>query len=562
MTGADPREPHFGQPEIPHEPFAIYLAKQFIAKKGFEPAIVPEAEKLAAVSDIVLSHSDGFTLTVLCMIDRETRPGAVFDLDVDEVRQIGEACLQYTGKINRNQLPVFIRIMEIGPGSADQQQRLQLFKRSSLRAKVVPSAMIVDTVSGEVWNSDKTWVSKGVYHGFVEGLLDAPRESDADLTPPDVLVAQPSFPFLTAAILAVLFAVFAAEIIYGLGPWTKTLEPTIATLVAFGGLTQSLVLQSGEWYRLLSAPFLHVDAGHLAMNAVGLFIAGRALENLIGRAWFGAVYVVGALTGSLLSLALNPASIVAVGASGAIMGLFAAMLVISRHFPPGAIRTGLQMNAIYVLIPSLLPLAGALQGHKVDYAAHFGGAIGGAATGFVMLTVWSRTEVLPKFRQAAAAVAIAGVMALAYPVLSVSRTYQTISALIPPDMTPKTNAEMRAHATELIAQYPHDPRPRFLRAADLLGCQRSGRRGTRGPRRTCRRGRLAFDVIRSTWKRAPCHAGHRHQQGPSGRSAVDRATGMRGPQGWTDAQAARPAETVWNVNARDGEGRRSQAETG
>lgn len=486
MTWADPSEPHFGQPEIPQESFAIYLAKQFIAKKGFEPASVPEAEKLAAVSDIVLTQSDGYTLTMLCMIDRETRPGAVFRLDVDEVRQIGEACLQYTGKINRNKMPVFIRIMEIGPGSADQQQRLQFFKRSSLRAKVVPSAMIVDTVSGEVWNSDKTWVSKGVYHGFVEGLLDAPRESDADLTPPDVLVAQPSFPFLTAAILAVLFAVFAAEIIYGLGPWTKTLEPTIATLVAFGGLTQSLVLQSGEWYRLLSAPFLHVDAGHLAMNAVGLFIAGRALENLIGRAWFGAVYVVGALTGSLLSLALNPASIVAVGASGAIMGLFAAMLVISRHFPPGAIRTGLQMNAIYVLIPSLLPLAGALQGHKVDYAAHFGGAIGGAATGFVMLTVWSRTEVLPGFRQAAAAIAIAGVMALAYPALSVSRTYQAISALIPPDMTPKTNAEMRAHATELIAQYPHDPRPRFLRAADLLdandlaGAEREARAGLAG----------------------------------------------------------------------------------
>ena len=50
MTWADPREPHFGQPEIPHQPFCIYLARQFIAKKGFEPASVPEAEKLAAVS--------------------------------------------------------------------------------------------------------------------------------------------------------------------------------------------------------------------------------------------------------------------------------------------------------------------------------------------------------------------------------------------------------------------------------------------------------------------------------------------------------------------------------
>jgi rhomboid protease GluP len=486
MTWTDPREPHFGQPEIPHQPFSIYLAKQFIAKKGFEPASVPEVEKLAAVSDIVLTQSDGYTFTILCMIDRETHPDAVFELDVEEVRRIGEACLQYTGEINRAKMPVFIRVLEIGPGSNDQQQRLKPFKRSSLKAKVIPSAMIVDTASGEVWNSDKTWVSKGVYHGFVEQLVAAPREADANLTRPVIAVAQPSFPILTAAILAVLFAVFAAEIVYGIGPWTKMLEPTIATLVAFGGLAQTLVLQSGEWYRLSSAPFLHVDATHLAMNAVGLFLAGRALESLIGRAWFGALYAVGALGGSLLSLVLNPASIVSVGASGAIMGLFAAMLVISMHFPPGALRTGLQMNAIYVLIPSLLPLASALQGHQVDYAAHFGGAIGGVAVGFVMLRVWSQTEISPGFRQAAAAIAVAGVVALAYPVISILQNYQAAAftaQLIPPDKFPKTNSDMRAHAAELIAQYPHDPRPRFLRTADLLdandpaGAEREARVG-------------------------------------------------------------------------------------
>jgi rhomboid protease GluP len=116
MTWTDPREPHFGQPEIPHQPFSIYLAKQFIAKKGFEPASVPEAEKLAAVSDIVLTQSDGYTFTILCMIDRETHPDAVFELDVEEVRRIGEACLQYTGEINRAKMPVFIRVLEIGPG--------------------------------------------------------------------------------------------------------------------------------------------------------------------------------------------------------------------------------------------------------------------------------------------------------------------------------------------------------------------------------------------------------------------------------------------------------------
>jgi rhomboid protease GluP len=103
-----------------------------------------------------------------------------------------------------------------------------------------------------------------------------------------------------------------------------------------------------------------------------------------------------------------------------------------------------------------------------------------------MLRVWSQTEVSPGFRQAAAAIAVAGVIALAYPVISILQNYQAAAftaQLIPPDKFPKTNSDMRAHAAELIAQYPHDPRPRFLRTADLLdandpaGAEREARAG-------------------------------------------------------------------------------------
>lgn len=289
---------------------------------------------------------------------------------------------------------------------------------------------------------------------------------------PEVAIAPPAPPVITILILLVLLAVFAAEIAFGIGASTDLLQPTITTLIAFGGLSKDLVRNSGEWYRLLSAPFLHANAAHLGMNAVALFVAGRTMERLIGGAWFGAVYTVGALAGSLLSFELNPPTIVGVGASGAIMGLFAAMLVVSMHFPAGAIRSALRSNAVYVLIPSLLPLANALQSHgKVDYAAHAGGAIGGAVMGLVVLAIWPRSEPTPQLKPIAVAIGLAGILALAYPVMSIPQAYQAANfttQLIPDAQYPKNAAEMRARAPQLIAQYPHDPRPRFTRAAALL----------------------------------------------------------------------------------------------
>jgi rhomboid protease GluP len=475
MNWTDPRPSYFGRPEVPHQTSCTYLAKQFIAKNGFEIASIPEVQELVALSDIVLTHSDGYTFTILCMIDREAHPDKIFNLGVDEIREIGEACLKYTGEMHRTKMPVSIGLLEVGPDSTEQQQqRLTPFKKSAWKAKVVPFAMTVDTASGQVWSNNTFWFVKGGYGGFIEKVLASPREADADLTPPVIAVAQPSFPILTAAILAVLLGVFAAEVAYGVGPPTKPLQPAIATLLAFGGLIRPGVVQYGEWYRLLAAPFLHLDAGHLAMNAIGLFLAGRRLESLIGRAWFGAVYVVGALGGSLLSLALNAASIVSVGASGAIMGLFAAMLVASGHFPPGAIRTRLQMDAVYVLIPSLLPLTSALQGHQVDYAAHFGGAIAGAAVGFVMISIWSRTEPWPGFRNVAAAIGIAGLVVLAYPIISVLRHYDGIvfaADLIPKEYYPSSDAIGMSQSSYYSTRYPRDPRSHMFRALALLAAQ-------------------------------------------------------------------------------------------
>lgn len=449
------------------ETFCVYLAKQLVVNRGFRPGTVSEAAPLTAQSDIVLSFSDGYSFSIVGLIDRETHPHKAFTLTSDELDAIGKACLRYAGRINGARMPVTLQLMEVGPASADQPVRLGEIQRSSLFSKVHPSAWVVDTTTGTVWTS-ASWHGRTTKH-LLERLLNSPRETV--VARPPVAVASRGFPWLTAAILGVLVAVFTAEIVFGVGGEDKLLQPKLATLLAFGGLSRNVVLNSGEWYRIFSAPFLHADAGHLGMNAISLAMAGYVLESIIGRAWFAAIYAVGAICGSLLSLMLNPANIVSVGASGAAMALFAAMLLVSRHFPPGATRSVLQTNAIYVLVPNLLPLTSVLKGIKVDYAAHFGGAIGGIAVALAALALWRRSELRPRFRWAALLIAIAGCGGVAWAAGAIPTTYpmyEFSSALVPQAQMPATDAAARSQSASLVARYPRDPRVRLMLAGVLL----------------------------------------------------------------------------------------------
>ena len=307
---------------------------------------------------------------------------------------------------------------------------------------------------------------------FIEGPLGNPRERDAELQQPTPsLPAKARFPLVTCALLTLLATVFAGEIAWGIDPWTGFFSPSVRTLVALGGLYPKLVLQSGEWYRILTAAFLHADAIHLLLNGVALYLAGAALETLIGRTWFIALFVIGAVGGSLLSLAINPATMVSVGASGAIMGLLAAAFVCSFRFPQGAERTQIQMSLLQVLIPSLIPIAMNRSGQQIDYAAHIGGALTGVAAGWLLLKTWRETSPAPRFGGFAAAVCLAGAAAIVFAVVPLREHYGDFvleTFLIPNDQFPKTGTEGKSRSADLVARYPRDPRSRLLRASALI----------------------------------------------------------------------------------------------
>jgi len=448
------------------EPFARYLARIEVETQGYAPGVPPEASELADASDFALTRA-GPSPALLCIVDAETNPARRFELDKERLVAIAKACrAKYSGTVNGVRMPVSIELVEVRKTAtrADTERLAPLRKRTG---GAVIGAYLVDLATSAV--SGRSLFD--VRRRRLERALREPRltpEQSAALAAGPVPAA--GWPWLTCALLAVLAAAFAAELLFPVEP-AKLASPQIGTLIAMGALNRRLVLESGEWYRLFSSCLLHGGPLHLLLNGVALWMAGAVLERLLGRARLGALFVLGTLGGSLASMAINDPATVSVGASGAIMGMLAAAVVSSFRLPSSGQRDRLQVGLLQVLVPSLIPLATVRTGGQIDFAGHLGGAAAGACAGALLLATWSRSSPRPRFAGAAAAVALAGVALFAWSGQKAAvryPRYTVVAQLIPRDQLPRTEAEVISRAAGLVERYPRDPRARLYRAVAYL----------------------------------------------------------------------------------------------
>lgn len=134
---------------------------------------------------------------------------------------------------------------------------------------------------------------------------------------------------------------------------------------------------AGQWYRLITSAFLPPATGlgglgfmDIVFNMWALIVVGPGLEQLLGRARFLAVYLLSAIGGSVMFYLIGPTDVIALGASGAIFGLFGAWFVVSR-------RLRLDSRGIVFLIAINLAFS-FIYRTSIAWQAHLGGLIVGA----------------------------------------------------------------------------------------------------------------------------------------------------------------------------------------
>lgn len=201
----------------------------------------------------------------------------------------------------------------------------------------------------------------------------------------------------TYFLLAINIGVFLWMVVHGVSPR----NPTIDQLKFFGANSADLVVNQGEWWRLLTAIFVHIGLLHIATNMWCLWNLGLLGEPLLGPLGLIAVYILTGVSGNLLSIAWDVAmahqhslplvvvSGVGAGASGAVFGIAGILIILlsNRRLPiPWGelqrLRTSVVRFAGINLVigaSTMLPIPGI--SIRIDNSAHLGGFLAGLALG-------------------------------------------------------------------------------------------------------------------------------------------------------------------------------------
>jgi rhomboid protease GluP len=218
---------------------------------------------------------------------------------------------------------------------------------------------------------------------------------------------------VTCALIAANLLVYLIMLVAS--GWRWSFDGT--TLIAAGASISGGGADASHW-RWLTAAFIHASLLHIVMNLLVLGQVGVLSEQALGRGLYAATYVLTGVIGNVLSTVRaegNPQMSVAVGASGAIMGLIGMATTFAWRSGERAVAKALAFDILFVLGVGLSLAARGID--LVDNAAHIGGLCAGAVIGLVRVAVRRPT---PRWLDATAIALSFALSAVAFAVVLIS----------------------------------------------------------------------------------------------------------------------------------------------
>lgn len=363
--------------------------QRFTEFGGFSPVEATQLpESVAAWADCVLERVEAGLLTIVAILAAGPE-GAMKTVSVDLTAMAEEIAGQ-----ERLDVQVVMLIVTADRLNRDTYDRWQSFKVHNGPVRLVPWA--VDLSRNQVF------CHQGPPFGIdpdIEMLAAPEPDCEAEEEQQPAASVQPArrqvtatpTPWVTIGLLVVIVGVWVAMTVTG-GALDAT--ESIAVQDKWGAVARPSMWMTGQYWRLLTAVFLHIGAVHLAMNGYSLWMVGRAVEWLYGPWRMLFIYLTAGVVGSIASSVLGPPAILSAGASGAIFGLMGAILWFRASSPLGEV---IQMRPLLTTLAINLGLS--LTMYKmIDNWNHVGGLAGGFLAAAVIGVPAIAGAAPPRFR--------------------------------------------------------------------------------------------------------------------------------------------------------------------
>ena len=330
---------------------AMKLLHYFITEKGYTPIILQGAE-----DEIWLENLDE-DYKIVRIVIRYIHNDEQYKFDVFKTNRILKKIRKKTLSFKLNTLSIFLDLggsVNLDEFKSDNITAVEVHEENEVKKNKLLKSIFPDLSKKLKFSEDGVALFVKVTND-INAHNKKDQEKVAD-------VFSPKKPVVTYALILINVFMFLFPLING------NSEEFYNLFASYGPF-----VKMGDYYRLISAAFMHANIAHLIFNMYALWIIGMQLESFIGKWRYLVVYLFSAISGSLLSVIVTP-NAVSVGASGAIFGLLGALLYFGYHYRV-YLGTVIKSQIIPLIVINLL-LGFMVPG--IDNAAHIGGLIGGA----------------------------------------------------------------------------------------------------------------------------------------------------------------------------------------